>query len=283
MSEQQGLERPRYDESATAEKPSPEKKVKLKPEKGPGGVPMMHESRRNRLLSKSKSGSNSPKKEPYKGSRSGSNSRDRRDRRRRSPRRHRDRRLDNRDSCSPRRRHGRNGSPRRRDHRGRRDSSYCRDRDSPRERERDRERDRPSSRTSRREAKSEEEEGAASEEDELYITKADYHSQRKGHLFCAGFPVTWRSADLLKQFQDWGAFDAKIVERGGKRFGFVDFYNEDKATLARFAMNGKCPNEEEHPLFVTEKTERGSVSHWVRETETRPKRRRFKLLQDYAV
>jgi len=115
-------------------------------------------------------------------------------------------------------------------------------------------------------------------EDELYTSKHDYHTQRKGHLFCAGFPVTWRSSDLLEMFQDWGAFDAKIVERTGKRFGFVDFYNEEKATLARFAMNGKCPEGEEHPIFVTEKTERGSVSHWVRESEVHsssvPKRRR---------
>jgi len=113
--------------------------------------------------------------------------------------------------------------------------------------------------------KSSDEEGAC--EDDLYTTKAEYHSRKKGHLFCAGFPVHYRSVDLLELFTDFGAFDAKIVERGGKRcrFGFVDFITEERAELARFAMNGKCPPGETHPLFVTEKTERGSVSHWVRE------------------
>jgi len=122
----------------------------------------------------------------------------------------------------------------------------------------------------RRESKCEEsgEEDGEIDSNELYTTKAEYHTRKKGHLFCAGFPLTFRSVDLMEFFQDFGAFDAKIVERGGKRFGFVDFISEERAELARFALNGKRPAGEKFPIFVTEKTERGSVSHWVRETET---------------
>jgi len=112
------------------------------------------------------------------------------------------------------------------------------------------------------------EEDGEIDSNELYTTKAEYHTRKKGHLFCAGFPLTFRSVDLMEFFQDFGAFDAKIVERAGKRFGFVDFISEERAELARFALNGKRPAGEKFPIFVTEKTERGSVSHWVRETET---------------
>jgi len=112
------------------------------------------------------------------------------------------------------------------------------------------------------------EEDGEIDSNELYTTKAEYHCRKKGHLFCAGFPLTFRSVDLMEFFQDFGAFDAKIVERAGKRFGFVDFISEERAELARFALNGKRPAGEKFPIFVTEKTERGSVSHWVRETET---------------
>jgi len=118
---------------------------------------------------------------------------------------------------------------------------------------------------------SSEEEGAI-DESELYTSKREYHSRIKGHLFCAGFPTTWRSSDLLELFQDFGAFDSKIVERKGKRFGFVDFISKSRAELARFAMNGKVLRGEAHPIYVTEKTERGGIEHWAREiSEKQPK------------
>jgi len=121
------------------------------------------------------------------------------------------------------------------------------------------------------EVASSEEEGAI-DQSELYTTKRAYHNRKKGHLFCAGFPTEWTRDDLLELFQDFGAFDSKIVNRGGKRFGFVDFISEKRAELARFAMNGKIPNGETHPIYVTEKTERGGIQHWAREiSDKKPK------------
>jgi len=125
------------------------------------------------------------------------------------------------------------------------------------------------------EVASSEEEGAI-DESELYTTKRDYHNRKKGHLFCAGFPSEWKDTDLLLLFQDFGAFDSKIVYRDGKRFGFVDFISEKRAELARFALNGKIPNGETHPIYVTEKTERGGIQHWAREIGDKKSKEIFK-------
>jgi len=125
------------------------------------------------------------------------------------------------------------------------------------------------------EVASSEEEGAI-DQSELYTTKRAYHNRKKGHLFCAGFPTEWTRDDLMELFQDFGAFDSKIVNRGGKRFGFVDFISEKRAELARFAMNGKIPNGETHPIYVTEKTERGGIQHWAREISDKKQKQVYK-------
>jgi len=125
------------------------------------------------------------------------------------------------------------------------------------------------------EVASSEEEGAI-DQSELYTTKRAYHNRKKGHLFCAGFPTEWSRDDLMEIFKDFGAFDSKIINRGGKRFGFVDFISEKRAELARFAMNGKIPLGETHPIYVTEKTERGGIQHWAREISDKQPKQLYK-------